>query len=177
MNHSVSLHVQLICFYTFCLILFLLRAFTNIYIIYVYICGSSEKLRCKFSLIVLLFLFLLMDTIFNHYIKYPAVKQTRKAPQGSFPSSSAAAPRIGCRFQTDHPAFVSFLSSLSSRKKVDPNDFSPRIKQETIITVEFMFFQRERKSCCYVYVQNWFICHMNRITSLVLVLSSLYSVV
>lgn len=93
-----------------------------------------------FSYCFVLFLFLLMDTIFNHYIKYPAVKQTRKAPQGSFPSSSAEAPRIRCRFQTDHPAFASFLSSLSSRKKVDPNDFSPRIKQETIITVEFMFF-------------------------------------
>lgn len=107
---------------------------------YIYV-DLLKKIEVQiFSYCFVLFLFLLMDTIFNHYIKYPAVKQTRKAPQGSFPSSSAEAPRIGCRFQTDHPAFASFLSSLSSRKKVDPNDFSPRIKQETIITVEFMFF-------------------------------------
>lgn len=84
-----------------------------------------KKLRCKFSLLLLfcsvfVFVFSLMDTmlIFNHYIKYLAVKQTREAPWGCFPSSSVEAPGIGYRFQTHHPEFVSFLSSLSSRKKL-----------------------------------------------------------
>lgn len=73
-----------------------------------------------------------MDTmlIFNHYIKYLAVNQTREAPRGN-PSGSAS--ETGFR---QHPALVSLLSS---RKKVDPNDFSPCIKQK-IITVEFIFF-------------------------------------
>lgn len=62
-----------------------------------------------FSYCFVLFLFLLMDTIFNHYIKYPAVKQSRKAPRGSYPSSSAEGPRIGCRFTQ-----IILHSSLSS---------------------------------------------------------------
>lgn len=55
-----------------------------------------------------------MDTmlIFNHYINYLAVNQTREAPRGN-PSGSAS--ETGFR---QHPALVSFLSSLLQEKKL-----------------------------------------------------------
>lgn len=67
--------------------------------------------------------------------KISGCESKREAPRGN-PRGSAAETAFRL-----HAALVSFLSSLSSRKKkVDPNDFSPCIKQKTIITVEFIFF-------------------------------------
>lgn len=141
MNHSVSLHVQLICFYTFCLILFLLRAFTNIYIIYVYICGSSEKIEVQiFSCCFVLFFVFVNGHNIQSLHKVPSCETNQKGPTGQFPKQlrGSSANRMPVSDIILHSSLSSPL--FLQEKKVDPNDFSPRIKQETIITVEFMFF-------------------------------------
>jgi hypothetical protein len=101
-----------------------------------------KKIEVQIFSFLLFFVFSLMDTmlIFNHYIKYLAVKQTREAPRGVI---QAALQKLR-ESDTDFRQII-LRSSLSSllflqEKKVDPNDFSPCIKQKTIITVEFIFF-------------------------------------
>lgn len=106
----------------------------------------KKNLRCKFFLgfvVIVLFLFLffsLMDTTlrFNHYIKYLAVKTKQKGPMGLFPKQP-----LGCLESDADFRQIILRASLSSPlfpREVDPDDFSPCIKQETIITVEFIFF-------------------------------------
>jgi hypothetical protein len=113
-----------------------------------------------------------MDTMLrvNHYMKRLAVKQNRKTLSGCFPNSSREAPN------SQMPASDKFVppSSLSSplfKKEVDPSDFSPCIKQKTIINVQNSYFSKGNlKTAATCYVQNWFMPHEQRITSLVLVL-------
>lgn len=80
-----------------------------------------------------------MDTMlrFNHYMKLLAVK-TKYKTQGCLPNSPGGSyVTVRCQFQKDasylQPPLVSSLSFF--KKEVDPSDFSPCIKQETIINM------------------------------------------
>lgn len=80
-----------------------------------------------------------MDTVlrFNHYMKLLAVK-TKQTPQRACADSPREALRSRVRFRKSRrpfrPPFLSVLLSFF-KKEVDPSDFSPCIKQETIINV------------------------------------------
>lgn len=103
-----------------------------------------KKLRCKFSLLLLFcFCFLLnghnADIQSLHKISGCETKQRgpvgllSKQLCGSFVNPIPASDRSSC-------VRLFPLLSFFKEKNVDPNDFSPCIKQKTIITVEFIFF-------------------------------------
>lgn len=70
--------------------------------------------------------------MFYHYIKHSAVK-TKARGCFSPPAPGGSRVAIGCLFVSESPLHSLFLSFL--QKEIDPGDFSPCIKQETIINV------------------------------------------
>lgn len=109
---------------------------------------------------------------FSHYMKLPAVKTKQKpgAVSPTSPQGRLCGSRMPVCFRKFHRSFHAlFLSFL--QKEVDPSDFSPCIKQETIINVWNPYFSKGNlktaATCC---VQNWLMPHEQRITSSVLVL-------
>lgn len=103
---------------------------------YIYMDLLKSFLRCKFLSFVFSLWFMNTMLRFNHYMKLPAVK-TRRKPGAVFPTSPQGKPcgsRMPVCFRKSHRSLHAlFLSFL--QKEVDPGDFSPCIKQETIINV------------------------------------------
>jgi hypothetical protein len=105
-------------------------------------------------------------------MKCLAVKTKQNPLNGYFPNSSREAPdKSDASFRqiSSHLHFFPLLSFL--KKEVDLSDFSPCIKQKTITNVQNSYFSKGNlKTAATCYVQNWFMPHEQRITSLVLVL-------
>ena len=75
---------------------------------------------------------------FNHYMKLPAVKtkqKTQRAVSASSPGSCDSRVPVSDRCVVPSALSLRPSSSLLFKKEVDPSDFSPCIKQETIINM------------------------------------------
>lgn len=94
---------------------------------------------CYCFVFVFVFLFNGHNAEIQSLHKIPGCENKRKGPMGLFPKQP-----LGCLLESDADFRQIILrASLSSPlfpREVDPDDFSPCIKQETIITVEFIFF-------------------------------------